>query len=110
MFDKKGENQIGGSDLIMVFQALNCNVSQAEMTEYLEVSILCTCMYARVHVCVHACIHVSMYPCTRACVHMCHVCMCAYQTFVYGSCVHVHVFRFGPSNFCVWFMCSCARI
>uniref|UniRef100_A0A7S0VN04 EF-hand domain-containing protein n=1 Tax=Hemiselmis tepida TaxID=464990 RepID=A0A7S0VN04_9CRYP len=37
LFDKKGENQISGNDLITVFQALKCNVSQAEMTEYMEV-------------------------------------------------------------------------
>ncbi len=37
VFDKKGENQISGNDLVMVFQALNCNVNQAEIAEYMEV-------------------------------------------------------------------------
>jgi len=37
LFDKKGENQINGNDLVTVFQSLKCNVSQAEMTDYMQV-------------------------------------------------------------------------
>eukprot|EP00281_Chroomonas_sp_CCMP1168_P019995 CAMPEP_0206233132 /NCGR_PEP_ID=MMETSP0047_2-20121206/11810_1 /ASSEMBLY_ACC=CAM_ASM_000192 /TAXON_ID=195065 /ORGANISM="Chroomonas mesostigmatica_cf, Strain CCMP1168" /LENGTH=167 /DNA_ID=CAMNT_0053656963 /DNA_START=152 /DNA_END=651 /DNA_ORIENTATION=+ len=37
LFDKKGENQISGNDMTMVFQALNCNVSMSEMSDYMQI-------------------------------------------------------------------------
>eukprot|EP00277_Geminigera_cryophila_P017616 CAMPEP_0179456956 /NCGR_PEP_ID=MMETSP0799-20121207/40819_1 /TAXON_ID=46947 /ORGANISM="Geminigera cryophila, Strain CCMP2564" /LENGTH=130 /DNA_ID=CAMNT_0021257351 /DNA_START=49 /DNA_END=441 /DNA_ORIENTATION=+ len=35
-FDKKGEKKIPSSDLITVFQAMRCNISKKEETDYLS--------------------------------------------------------------------------
>mmetsp|Transcript_10624 Transcript_10624/g.21260 ORF Transcript_10624/g.21260 Transcript_10624/m.21260 type:complete len:174 (-) Transcript_10624:46-567(-) len=37
VFDKKGDKVMPASDLTTLFQALHCNVSNAEITEYLQV-------------------------------------------------------------------------
>ena len=38
-FDKKNEKRIPASDLITVFQAMKCNLSKKEETEFLSVSL-----------------------------------------------------------------------
>jgi len=38
MYDKKGDGSVSSGDVAIVFQALNCNVSNEEVNEFLKVA------------------------------------------------------------------------